>query len=212
MVDTASGFGALSPDQIIKLMPNATQESNPVSVRCPRFSPEGDFLVILGSPRMRVHQGASNLYMITNLSQLDECKYELLLNGKDEATLDNGERFPGLFVQDLPKTCFTGGGKHALKVVFSTAWHSSVRVMAVDVATKRLEAVSAFETCVQPGSVLGLNNGDHVKVLERQTVDAKVLGVCSISGTVVVAYSSPTNPGNTFKLYPIAVTMSLSIS
>lgn len=148
--------------------------------RSPRFSPQGDTLVFLGSvDRVASHNSNFQLLKIDLTSPRSPPPVEVVVD--KVAIPELPKDFPGLFCDQLPRSCFVG----PRELVLTSMWGSAESVVLVSLETGKATRLDALL------SVLGDDGRD-------ETADACSVASCAAleasEGCVVFAASSPVRP------------------
>ena len=193
LIDTSKGLDVGTGNN--NLIRVEDKESEEINVRSPRFSPDGNTLVFLGSPPMRTHQGASNLYVVSDVSNTQGLRSEVLFHGKQASRLEDGSSLPGIHTVDLPQSCFVHGPDKELRILLSTAWHSQQRIIAITLKTRKVQRITEFDSCSNADNAFGIQSSPACTVVTERRTNTRLLTACERTGVVVVAYSSPSDPG-----------------
>ncbi|XP_035227919.1 acylamino-acid-releasing enzyme-like isoform X2 [Stegodyphus dumicola] len=109
---------------------------NSVSVRSPRFSPAYNYLIYLENEAGGPHRMCNKLTKYDWNSKTHSTVIDVVEKADDDS-------FPGLYIEKLPKRCWTGNGKY---IIFSSPWKSSEVILCVDVKSLKVQKIKIDET------------------------------------------------------------------
>ncbi|XP_077282903.1 acylamino-acid-releasing enzyme-like isoform X2 [Arctopsyche grandis] len=113
------------------------------SVRSPRFSSDGKYLIWLQRDDAGPHHGCHQLVK-TSWPLTEEPSIEVVIDIVDkEISITNNETFTGIYAQGFPKRTFADDGK---RIVFSTPQRTENRSYVVNLDTRQIVDISDVST------------------------------------------------------------------